>query len=45
MLPVKTGHLGQVTELMDSVRVDWLLPPPCSSETTIQAYADRLFCT
>ncbi|WP_429034858.1 amonabactin biosynthesis non-ribosomal peptide synthetase AmoG [Aeromonas veronii] len=41
-LPAKTDISVKVTELMDSVRVDWLFATALFERETIQAYADRL---
>ncbi|MDM5058142.1 amonabactin biosynthesis non-ribosomal peptide synthetase AmoG [Aeromonas rivipollensis] len=42
VLPAKTDISVKVTELMDSVRVDWLFATALFERETIQAYADRL---
>lgn len=42
VLPAKTDISVKVTELMDSVRVDWLFATSLFERETIQAYADRL---
>ncbi|VFB10602.1 non-ribosomal peptide synthetase [Aeromonas salmonicida] len=42
VLPAKTDISVKVTELMDSVRVDWLFATALFERDTIQAYADRL---
>ncbi|MDM5129463.1 amonabactin biosynthesis non-ribosomal peptide synthetase AmoG [Aeromonas piscicola] len=42
VLPAKTDISVKVTELMDSVRVDWLFATALLERETIQAYADRL---
>ncbi|KHF01019.1 peptide synthetase, partial [Aeromonas salmonicida subsp. salmonicida] len=42
VLPAKTDISVKVTELMDSVRVDWLFATALFERETIQSYADRL---
>lgn len=42
VLPAKTDISVKVTELMDSVRVDWLFATALFERETIQALADRL---
>ncbi|MFB0583028.1 amonabactin biosynthesis non-ribosomal peptide synthetase AmoG [Aeromonas salmonicida] len=42
VLPAKTDISVKVTELMDSVRVDWLFATALFERETIQTYADRL---
>ncbi|EKP0276995.1 amonabactin biosynthesis non-ribosomal peptide synthetase AmoG [Aeromonas bestiarum] len=42
VLPAKTDISVKVTELMDSVRVDWLFATALFERATIEAYADRL---
>lgn len=42
VLPAKTDLSVKVTELMDSVRVDWLFATALFERETIQSYADRL---
>lgn len=42
VLPAKTDISVKVTELMDSVRVDWLFATALFERETIEAYADRL---
>lgn len=42
VLPAKTDISVKVTELMDSVRVDWLFATALFERETIQAFADRL---
>lgn len=42
VLPAKTDISVKVTELMESVRVDWLFATALFERETIEAYADRL---
>ncbi|MEG0007020.1 MAG: amino acid adenylation domain-containing protein [Aeromonas sp.] len=42
VLPAKTDISVKVTELMDSVRVDWLFATALFERATLEAYADRL---
>ncbi|WP_412705199.1 Linear gramicidin synthase subunit D [Aeromonas rivipollensis] len=42
VLPAKTDISVKVTELMDSVRVDWLFATALFERETIESYADRL---
>ncbi|MBV7438994.1 amonabactin biosynthesis non-ribosomal peptide synthetase AmoG [Aeromonas sp. sif2416] len=42
VLPAKTDISVKVTELMDSVRVDWLFATALFERATIEGYADRL---
>ncbi|MCS3459659.1 non-ribosomal peptide synthetase [Aeromonas sp. BIGb0445] len=42
VLPAKTDISVKVTELMDSVRVDWLFATALFERATIESYADRL---
>ena len=42
VLPAKTDISVKVTELMDSVRVDWLYATALFEHATVERYAERL---